>query len=66
MEAVIASLEADWGTGLALDYFCPSVAGDSELRANFGQYQRRSASPSASTEYMRTVVYCDVRTRSPS
>ena len=41
--------------------FCPSVAGDSEIRSHFGQYERRSASPGASIAYLRAFGRIDVR-----
>ena len=61
LDSMVAALEAEWGTGAALKYFCPSAGDDPELCANFGQYQRRSASPSAASEYLRTVLKLDVR-----
>jgi hypothetical protein len=65
MKDHIASFEDEWGTGRALDFFCPSVAGNRDLQANFGQFQRRSASPGAATEYLTRVLFADVRDALP-
>ena len=57
----IDALEAGWGSGSALRLFCPSAADDPVARAQFGRYQRISASPGASTAYLRLVTTVDVR-----
>ncbi|MGI9028860.1 MAG: alpha/beta fold hydrolase [Ilumatobacteraceae bacterium] len=64
-EESAAELEANWGTGKSLQRWCPSVGDDPELRAQFGQYERRSASPGAATTYLRTLVTTDVRAALP-
>ena len=60
-EAFVEDLEAGWGSGKAISVFCPSVAGDCEIRSHFGQYERRSASPGAASAYLRTFGRIDVR-----
>lgn len=60
-EHFVKNLEAGWGTGTAITYFCPSVADDPEIRAQFGQYERRSASPGAASAYLRALALIDVR-----
>jgi len=65
MEKAIADRESDWGTGASLKMWCPSVGDDSELRAQFGQYERRSASPGAASTYLRTIRQTDVRDALP-
>lgn len=64
-ETGAAQLEADWGSGRSLVRFCPSVGDDPELCAQFGQYERRSASPGAANAYIRTLVTIDVRAALP-
>ncbi len=65
LEITTARLEADWGTGKSLEIFCPSVGDDPELCAQFGQYERRSASPGAANAYLRTLATIDVRAALP-
>ena len=57
----IAAITAGWGTGNVLRHWCPSVADDPVVRANFAQFERRSASPGAVREYIRTISNIDVR-----
>ena len=40
---------------------CPSIGGDPVIRAQFGQYERRSASPGSASRYLRMVRDSDVR-----
>ena len=44
-EGFIARVESVWGTGGSLRFWCPSVGDEPTIRAQFGQYERRSASP---------------------
>lgn len=64
-EALIARIEAGWGTGVALEWFCPSIAEDPEMCAQFGRFERRSASPGAASAYLRTLGKIDVRDALP-
>ena len=61
MESRIAALEATWGTGSSIAHWCPSVADDPRIRAQFGQYERRSASPGSASAYLRLLASIDVR-----
>ena len=66
MEAFIAKIEAGWGTGVVtLRVLCPSIAKDPEIRAQFGRFERRSASPGAASAYLRTLAKIDVRDALP-
>ncbi len=48
--------------GRVLDrHWCPSVADDARIRAQFGQYERRSASPGSASAYLRLLASIDVR-----
>jgi len=57
----LAAFQAGWGTGTVLRHWCRSVADDPEVVAQFGQFERRSASPGAVLEYIRTITTLDVR-----
>ena len=65
-EALIAGVEATWGTGESLRFWCPSIGDDEAIRAQFGQYERRSASPGSASQYLRLVVAADVRAVLPT
>jgi DNA-binding SARP family transcriptional activator/pimeloyl-ACP methyl ester carboxylesterase len=61
LESLLAKIESTWGSGDSLEFFCPSVGDDPALRAQFGQYERRSASPGSASRYLRMVLGADVR-----
>ena len=44
------ALEPEWGTGVGLAAWAPSVADDEEQRAGFARMQRLAASPGAKTQ----------------
>ena len=50
-----------WGTGLLLDEFAPSVAGDSYLRRVWSRYERVSVSPGSALAMVRMMNETDVR-----
>ena len=61
VEVLVANIESTWGSGESLDFFCPSIRGDPAIRAQFGQYERRSASPGSASRYLRMVYSSDAR-----
>lgn len=61
LEQTLAMVEENWGTGNSLKIWCPSIAHDPEIRRQFGQYERRSASPGSATALLRTLCSIDVR-----
>ncbi len=61
LNAGIESIESEWGSDSALERWCPSARGDPIARAQFGRYQRISASPGSATAYLRAVTSVDVR-----
>ena len=60
-ESFEAKIASTWGSGDSLDLWCPSIGGDPAIRAQFGQYERRSASPGSASRYLRMVRNTDVR-----
>ena len=60
-DRIIEMLERAWGTGDSLARWCPSVGDDPAIRAQFGQYERRSASPGSASAYLRMLGSIDVR-----
>ena len=63
-EALTEALErADHGvgSGVALDFFAPSVAGDDRLRRAWSRYERQSASPGSVVAIVRLIYESDVR-----
>ncbi|MEO6653735.1 MAG: alpha/beta fold hydrolase [Ilumatobacteraceae bacterium] len=60
-DRTIEILERSWGTGDSLARWCPSIGDDPAIRAQFGQYERRSASPGAASSYLRMLSSIDVR-----
>lgn len=58
--------EKNWGTGAHLDWFAPDDAGDSELRAAIGKYERQTVSPGAAAAMRRMTFDLDVRHVLPS
>jgi hypothetical protein len=66
VEALAADVEARWGTGVLFEQFCPSAAGDDNLRAEYARFQRMSASPGAAATYLRALLQMDVRHALPA
>jgi pimeloyl-ACP methyl ester carboxylesterase len=61
IETYAQYVEADWGTGVGLEFTAPSLANDPNVRAYLARYQRLSASPSAATRFLWACVLADVR-----
>ena len=61
LEQLIQRIESTWGTGDSLRHWCPSIGDDAVIRAQFGQYERRSASPGSASSYLRMLATIDVR-----
>jgi len=53
--------EEKWGQGKSVDLFCPSVAGNEELRKFVGRLERASASPGAARTITLMSSSIDVR-----
>ena len=60
-EMALASIEDGHGRALMVDLFAPSVASDARLRAQFGRYERQSASPGSAAAMVRLLYETDVR-----
>jgi pimeloyl-ACP methyl ester carboxylesterase len=54
-------LEAQWGTGVALGAWAPSVRDDVRLRRWWAEFQRLAASPGAAVAFIRTYAEIDAR-----
>ena len=54
-------LEANWGTGVALSLWAPSVAGDERFRQWWARYQRLSASPADARALIESAAGLDAR-----
>jgi DNA-binding SARP family transcriptional activator/pimeloyl-ACP methyl ester carboxylesterase len=61
VDAYVRTLEAGWGTGVALSSAAPSLARDPMVKAYWARYQRLSASPAAAMRYLRATLEADVR-----
>ena len=66
LEAYLERMEANWGTGVTLDMFAPSVASDQAYRLAQARFERLSASPSAASALTRMNSEIDVRAILPS
>jgi class 3 adenylate cyclase len=60
-DAILATMERDWGGPMGLDIWAPSVAGDEEFRRAWAAYLRLAASPGAALAVMRMNREIDVR-----
>jgi class 3 adenylate cyclase len=58
-------LEPEWGTGVGLGGWAPSVAHDSGARESFARLQRLAASPGAAMALMSSYMDIDVRPALP-
>jgi pimeloyl-ACP methyl ester carboxylesterase/DNA-binding SARP family transcriptional activator len=65
VEPLLERLEARWGDGMLFDRFCPSAAGNADLRSEYAHFQRLSASPGAAVAYLRALLRMDVRDALP-
>jgi pimeloyl-ACP methyl ester carboxylesterase/DNA-binding CsgD family transcriptional regulator len=61
LEAAIDAWQEEWGTGVALELYGPSVADDDRLRSWWAAYQRFAASPGAVAASLRMHLDVDVR-----
>ncbi len=61
MEAVLERMERDWGKGVLLSAFAPSLAAEAGARAWWGRLQRLAASPGAARAVMQMVYAIDAR-----
>lgn len=59
--ALYTSIEEKWGQGHFINWVCPSVTDDQELRSWFARFERSSASPGAAQTVMRMNYAIDVR-----
>ena len=66
VEAFIDSIERQWGTGVAIDLFAPSVKDDIRLVRWWADFQRLSASPGAALALLRAQTQVDARNVLPA
>jgi len=58
-------LEPDWGTGVGLGAWAPSVASDPRARESFARVQRLASSPGAAMALLTSYMEIDVRAALP-
>ncbi|MDQ1397732.1 MAG: eukaryotic-like serine/threonine-protein kinase, partial [Acidimicrobiaceae bacterium] len=61
VDAYAQYVEAEWGTGVGLEFAAPSLAQNPDVLAYWARYQRLSASPSAATRFLWACTVADVR-----
>jgi pimeloyl-ACP methyl ester carboxylesterase/DNA-binding CsgD family transcriptional regulator len=61
LEAAIEAWQEEWGTGIGLELYGPSVAHDDRLRNWWATYQRFAATPGAVAASLRMHLDVDVR-----
>jgi pimeloyl-ACP methyl ester carboxylesterase/DNA-binding CsgD family transcriptional regulator len=61
LEMAIEAWEEEWGTGVALELYGPSVADDQRVRSWWAAYQRFAATPGAVAATLRLHLAVDVR-----
>jgi class 3 adenylate cyclase len=61
VESVKARIESQWGRGLMLDSFAPSMRGVPGLRDAWARYERFSASPGTARAMIANIYELDVR-----
>jgi DNA-binding SARP family transcriptional activator/pimeloyl-ACP methyl ester carboxylesterase len=66
IESFATDLEAGWGTGVAIDFYAPSLARDPHVREYWARYQQLSAAPAAAMRAFWTAVDDDVIDLLPS
>lgn len=65
LELAIEAWQEEWGTGVGLELYGPSVVGDDRLRSWWAAYQRFAASPGAVADSLRMHLDVDVRDALP-
>lgn len=65
LNAFIQYVEPDWGTGVGLNGWAPSIADDQRARDWFGRVQRLASSPGAAMELLGVLAGMDVRAALP-
>jgi pimeloyl-ACP methyl ester carboxylesterase/DNA-binding CsgD family transcriptional regulator len=65
LELAIEAWQEEWGTGVALELYGPSVADDARIRSWWAGYQRSAASPGAVAASLRMHLDVDVRQALP-
>jgi hypothetical protein len=65
VEPLVERVRSEWGTGVLMEVFCPSVDNDPILRDQYARFQRASASPGAAAAYLRALCQMDVRPALP-
>ena len=58
-------LTSHWGTGVGLEWFAPSIAGDPAEREWWARLQRLSASPRAAEQLLKSHMLVDARSALP-
>jgi class 3 adenylate cyclase len=61
VEAAAQMIDAEWGKGLWLDVYAPSVAADPEFARWWSHYQRVAASPAMAKAVVRLAAEIDIR-----
>ena len=61
VEAAAQMIDAEWGKGLWLDVYAPSVAADPEFARWWAHYQRVAASPAMAKAVVRLAAEIDIR-----
>lgn len=61
VDEALSDTTARPGQGIMLDYFAPSLAGDTRLRQAWSRYERQAASPGATAATVRLIYESDVR-----
>jgi pimeloyl-ACP methyl ester carboxylesterase len=65
-QQMLERMEAGWGTGVLLNAFAPSYAGDDLARERWARFQRRASSPGAAAALVRMVFETDARSALPA
>jgi pimeloyl-ACP methyl ester carboxylesterase/DNA-binding CsgD family transcriptional regulator len=66
LEEAVEAWQEEWGSGVGLELYGPSVADDDRLRSWWAGYQRFAASPGAVAASLRMHLDVDVRDSLPS
>jgi pimeloyl-ACP methyl ester carboxylesterase/DNA-binding CsgD family transcriptional regulator len=61
LELFVEALEEEWGTGVGLELYAPSLAEDHRLRSWWAAYQRFAATPGAVAASLRMHLTVDAR-----
>jgi len=65
LQRFIRQMEPEWGTGVGLNGWAPSVAHDGRARETFARLQRLGSSPGAAMELLGVIADMDVRPALP-